>query len=195
MVRLQAVLGMCLESLGQIAGHLHDRDRQALQRDLDRSVPGAGIALGLVGFQHKEVGHRFDSDQTGLGAVEVFIRAQGNGLGCHVRGQLLTLFLIVLAEQLLQHQCELLVCAVGGGNERGQWSQFEETAQGPKASDAELPKDEVQGEHELLEEGESLGRFQEGDQGRGCVGALLSLLPVVQGGVRCGTPACRAKAR
>jgi hypothetical protein len=96
----------------------------------------------------------------------------------------LALFLVVAAEQLLQKGGESLVCAVGRGNEGSQASKFEEAAQGSDPGDAKLLKDEMEGEQELLEEGEPCGRFKESDEGLWCREALLPLLPVVEGGVR-----------
>jgi hypothetical protein len=113
---------------------------------LDGRVPGGGIALRLIGFQHQEIGNRFDGDQAGLRAVKVFILAQRHRFGSHPRAELLALLLIVLVEQLLQQSGEPLVRAVGGGDKGSQLCQDEEMAQGAQTGHAELLKDEMGGE-------------------------------------------------
>ncbi len=179
----QAVFGVRLQALGQVTGYLHDCDRQALQRGLDGGVPGRGVALGLVGLQHEEVGHRLDGDQAGLRAVEIRVFAERNGLGGQVRGQALALLLVVLGEQVLQERGQPLVGAVGGGHEGGQLGEFEEPTQGPQPGGAVLLEDEVNGEQQALEEGETFGGVEEGDEGGGSGGTPLTLPPVAEGGV------------
>ncbi len=90
-LRLQAVAGAGDQSLGLVAGHLHDFDRQAMQRLLEGGRPGHAIALGVVGLQDEEVAGRFDGYQTSLLTVEVLIRTNGDLLGRHGGPQALLL--------------------------------------------------------------------------------------------------------
>lgn len=97
----QALLGVGLQPLGQVAGDLDDRDGQALQGGSDGAGPGVRVPLGPVGFQHEEVGDRLEGHQAGLFAVEVLVLAQGNVLGRHAWGQLVPLLLVVVGQQTL----------------------------------------------------------------------------------------------
>jgi hypothetical protein len=95
----------------------------------------------------------------------------------------LALLLIVVGQRSLQQGGQVLLNAVGGGQEGRQLRQFQEATKGPNASGAMLLKDQVQGQQQTLEEGEARGRIEESNDCGGGLGAPLTLPPVTEGRV------------
>jgi hypothetical protein len=159
------VSGVSLQSASLVTHALHDGHRQALERPFQRLVPGLGVAMIAISFEQNHAANRLDGDEAGFW-MKGFVLADGDVARRHLRTELQSFLAAELDNAVDDVLRDGLLSPVRSSDHTIEPGELQELRDVSNPAPAVSLKDQMDGDHDAVDELDSLGTFEEPSEPR-----------------------------